>query len=105
VSQTCNRCYRIVSRGCQSDTESADCPELYRARKMGLPISGPGRMLVKEAARQNVEANADWDEEASADTIYDAAFHLALDRLVDLGVPEMDRAGIAQEVAQAFAQP
>lgn len=26
--QTCKFCYRIVARACQSDTESADCPEL-----------------------------------------------------------------------------
>ena len=30
MSQTCNRCYRIVARACQSDTETIDCPNLIR---------------------------------------------------------------------------
>jgi len=28
MSQVCKRCYKIVHRGCQSDTESLDCPNL-----------------------------------------------------------------------------
>lgn len=28
MSQTCPRCYRIVVRACQSDTETKDCPNL-----------------------------------------------------------------------------
>jgi hypothetical protein len=44
VSQTCARCYRVVQRACQSDTESTDCPNLKRMREMGLPktIQRPG---------------------------------------------------------------
>lgn len=30
MSQTCPRCYKIVERPCQSDTERADCPNLRR---------------------------------------------------------------------------
>jgi hypothetical protein len=37
MSQTCPRCYRIVSRACQSDTETYDCPELARAQQQVLP--------------------------------------------------------------------
>jgi hypothetical protein len=31
MSQTCQRCYKIVARACQSDTESVDCPNLKQA--------------------------------------------------------------------------
>jgi hypothetical protein len=30
MSQTCNRCYRIMHRSCQNDTETMDCPNLHR---------------------------------------------------------------------------
>jgi hypothetical protein len=37
--QTCNRCYRIVNRACQSDTEALDCPNLRRKRPSdALPV-------------------------------------------------------------------
>ena len=32
MSQTCQRCYKIVARACQSDAEWADCPNLLRKR-------------------------------------------------------------------------
>jgi hypothetical protein len=28
MTQVCDRCYRIVHRACQSDTERQDCPKL-----------------------------------------------------------------------------
>lgn len=37
MSQTCTRCYRVVVRACQTDTESTDCPNLARMREQGLP--------------------------------------------------------------------
>src|SRR5262245_11007695 len=30
MSQVCNRCYKIVPRACQNDTETYDCPNLER---------------------------------------------------------------------------
>jgi hypothetical protein len=34
MSQTCKRCYRIVTRACQSDTESKDCTHLRSAKRV-----------------------------------------------------------------------
>lgn len=34
MSQTCNRCYKIVARACQSDTEAGSCPEMVHAGKI-----------------------------------------------------------------------
>jgi hypothetical protein len=38
MSPTCKRCYHIVTRACQSDTESAECPNLQWQRKHILEV-------------------------------------------------------------------
>jgi hypothetical protein len=45
------------------------------------------------------------DEAMSADAIYDAAFVLAHDALIDRGVEASAATPIAQQAAQAVAQP
>ncbi len=45
------------------------------------------------------------DEDSSADAIYDEAFVLAHDALVDVGLSSWDATLIAQRAAQAVAQP
>jgi hypothetical protein len=34
MSQSCPRCYKIVARACQSETESAECRELRNQRPL-----------------------------------------------------------------------
>lgn len=34
MSQTCERCYKIVQQACQSDDESQDCPHKLRVNKV-----------------------------------------------------------------------
>lgn len=63
-----------------------------------------------ELARGNIEQNlcADWDPEngdPDADYIYDDAYVLAFDKLVDANVPVLEAREVAQYVAQGFAQP
>lgn len=63
-----------------------------------------------ELARGNVERNlgADWDPEEgeiTADYIYDDAYVLAFDALVDAGVSIEEARRVGQMVAQTFAQP
>lgn len=41
MSQTCQRCYRVVHRACQSDAESADCINLHRNAAEALPRPSP----------------------------------------------------------------
>jgi hypothetical protein len=67
---------------------------------------------MKELARGNVERNLgdaiaeDCDDgEPSADLIYDEAFTLAVDALIDAGVDNKTAGIIATEIAQSFAQP
>ena len=45
MSQTCPRCYRIVPRACQTDTETMDCPNLKRPANG--PFRGPERFSRK----------------------------------------------------------
>ena len=48
MSQTCNRCNKIVDRACQSDTEATDCQHLRRADSKHLAaISARG--LISQA--------------------------------------------------------
>jgi hypothetical protein len=60
---------------------------------------------LMEAARANVEANADWTEQATPDEIYDKTFALAYDKLVDLDVPALEASIMATAIAQSYAQP
>ena len=56
--------------------------------------------------RSLADVAADYDsEEAAADAIYDEAFTLGFDALIDKGVDPMLAAEIARHVAQLYAQP
>jgi hypothetical protein len=50
--QTCQRCYRIVYRACQSETEWTDCPQLLRRTKKRIKTSNPA------TAQEIAEADA-----------------------------------------------
>jgi hypothetical protein len=60
---------------------------------------------LREAARGNIEANADWTEDASPDEIADCVYTLAIDKLLDLGVHHLKAVEIANELAQGYANP
>jgi hypothetical protein len=57
----------------------------------------------REIARGNIERHLG-DCEASEDSIYDEAYTLAFDALVDAGCPERKARELASEAAQPFAQ-
>jgi hypothetical protein len=60
----------------------------------------------EEIARGNVERYlSDAVMEDGEDAIYDSAYTLALDALVDAGAPLQEAREIAVRVAQAYAQP
>ncbi len=69
------------------------------------------REQMQEIARGNIERHlgdvaADYEsEEAMADAIYDEAYTLGLDALVDAGVDLLTARSVALEVASGFAQP
>jgi hypothetical protein len=60
---------------------------------------------LREIARGNIERNAEWDENASADTIHDECYTLAFDALHDAGVDNDTARSVAREVAMSYAQP
>jgi hypothetical protein len=66
---------------------------------------------MREIARGNIERNLgnvadDYDsEEAAADAIYDEAYTLGFDALVDAGIEVPKAKKIAAEIAQCYAQP
>lgn len=60
---------------------------------------------MKELARGNIESHAEWDEEASADAIYDECYTLAFDALHDAGVADDTAGQVAVQVAMSYAQP
>ena len=61
---------------------------------------------LREIARGNIERHlADASAEDGPDAIYDSAYTLGFDALVDAGVPLPEARQIASEVAQLFAQP
>jgi hypothetical protein len=66
---------------------------------------------MEEIARGNIERHlgdiaADYDcEEDAADAIYDEAYTLGFDALVDAGIDHITAGKIAQSVAQCYAQP
>lgn len=60
---------------------------------------------LREVARGNIERNAEWDEDASADSIHDECYTLAFDALHDYGAPIDDCRRIGREVAMSYAQP
>lgn len=65
----------------------------------------------REIARGNIERHigdvaAEYEtEEAAADAIYDEAYTLAIDSLIDAGCPSDLAMSVAKEVAQCYAQP
>jgi hypothetical protein len=66
----------------------------------------------KDLARGNVERNLsvegaeDMSEEEVADAIYEDAYTLALDALLDASYPDLEEArAIASSVALSFSQP
>lgn len=63
------------------------------------------KVVWTEAARGNVERNADWEEESTPDDIYSCAYDLAFDGAVDAGAPHDVGREIADHVARSFAQP
>lgn len=63
------------------------------------------RADLEEIARGNIEANASWAEDASADSIYDECFTLGFDALVDAGVEQDLAREVAGEVARGYGQP
>ena len=60
---------------------------------------------MREIARGNIERNAAWDEDASADTIHDEVYTLAFDALHDAGVDDDTARAVAREMAQGYAAP
>lgn len=59
-----------------------------------------------EIARQNVEANlSDATTEDGEDSIFDSAFTLGFDALVDAGVDHKTAGYIAHYVAMSYANP
>lgn len=54
MSQMCQRCYRIVPRRCQSDTETMDCPHLQTAPK--FPRREPSTAVRPRAPRERGDA-------------------------------------------------
>ena len=60
---------------------------------------------LREVARGNIERNARWEEDASADTIHDEVHTLAFDALHDYGAPIDDCRRIARELAMGYAAP
>jgi hypothetical protein len=66
---------------------------------------------MREIARGNIERHlgdiaAEYpDEELSAGTIYDEAYTLAFDALVNAGVQHGTARHVADEVARSYAQP
>lgn len=49
MSQTCERCYRITHRACQSDTESSACPLLAHTNRGRIVIPASDRMATFKA--------------------------------------------------------
>jgi hypothetical protein len=60
---------------------------------------------LREIARGNIERNAEWPEDASADTIYDECYTLAFDALHDAGVDNDTARQVATMIAMEHAQP
>jgi len=58
-----------------------------------------------ELARGYVEQNLDDVTDESADSVYDAAFNLALEALSGASIRESQAKQIAQHVAACYAQP
>jgi hypothetical protein len=63
------------------------------------------REELMELGRGNVEANADWEEDATADEVYDKAYVLAFDKVFDACGDRHLAGTLAMEIAQAYAQP
>jgi hypothetical protein len=63
------------------------------------------REYFEEIARGNIERHLGDVAEESADSIYDEAWTLAHDALVDAGCPLEYQGEIARSVAQCYAQP
>lgn len=62
-------------------------------------------MTLEEIALGNIERNLGDVAEESADAIYDEAYVLGFDALVDAGVDHQTARKVARSVAQRFAQP
>jgi len=45
MSQMCNRCYKIVHRACQNDTEAAECPKLQRKPRLAAAIAAQEKWI------------------------------------------------------------
>ena len=83
MSQTCNRCNKIVHRACQSDTESADCPNLRPATLIRIPQAfyddhTIGRSLEAPPIRHKFARHywIDRDHPAFAELVKDAEFYV-----------------------------
>jgi hypothetical protein len=61
--------------------------------------------IARGAIEQNLGDCVDEDGEASSDTLYDNAFVLAHDALIDSGIDAATATRIAQYEAQCIAQP
>jgi hypothetical protein len=74
-------------------------------------ITEKGKELLEEIARGNIEQHlgdvaSDYEsEEDAADAIYDEAYTLGFDALVDSGVDPKTAREVADRVARCYAQP
>lgn len=65
MSQTCQRCYQIVTRTCQSDTEAEDCKNLRRPSYAVCSV-GEGYSVENRRTGERASYHASWGAATAA---------------------------------------
>ena len=101
-----HHCEHAFNEGWWMATDHMDVDGITIQLKTNISSSTRQEMM-NAIARGNIERNLgmDLDGDSSDDQIYDEAYTLALDALIDAGIPLEDAREIAIEQAQLHAQP